>query len=57
MTTGTSIIELKDVSFSYDGSGEPAGEKALDRVSLSISEGDFVGIIGPSPASPPSPLS
>ena len=50
MTTGTSIIELKDVSFSYDGSGEPAGEKALDRVSLSISEGDFVGIIGPSGA-------
>ncbi|MEE1373308.1 MAG: energy-coupling factor transporter ATPase, partial [Parolsenella sp.] len=50
MTTGTSIIELKDVSFSYDGSGEPAGEKALDRVSLSISEGDFVGVIGPSGA-------
>lgn len=50
MTTGTSIIELKDVSFSYDGSGEPAGEKALDRVSLSIGEGDFVGVIGPSGA-------
>ena len=50
MTTGTSIIELKDVSFSYDGSVEPAGEKALDQVSLSISEGDFVGVIGPSGA-------
>ena len=50
MTTGTSIIELKDVSFSYDGSVEPAGEKALDRVSPSISEGDFVGVIGPSGA-------
>ena len=50
MTTGTSIIELKDVSFSYDGSVGPAGEKALDRVSLSISEGDFVGVIGPSGA-------
>ena len=50
MTTGKPIIELKDVSFSYDGSGEPAREKALDRVSLSISEGDFVGVIGPSGA-------
>ena len=50
MTTGTSIIELKDVSFSYDGSGEPAREKALDQVSLSICEGDFVGVIGPSGA-------
>ena len=50
MITGTSIIELKDVSFSYDGSGEPAREKALDQVSLSICEGDFVGVIGPSGA-------
>ena len=50
MTTGKPIIELKDVSFSYDGSGEPTGEKALDRVSLSIGEGDFVGVIGPSGA-------
>lgn len=50
MTTGKPIIELKDVSFSYDGSGEPAREKALDRVSLSIGEGDFVGVIGPSGA-------
>ena len=50
MTTGKPIIELKDVSFSYDGSGEPAREKALDQVSLSICEGDFVGVIGPSGA-------
>ena len=50
MTTGKPIIELKDVSFCYDGSGEPTREKALDQVSLSICEGDFVGVIGPSGA-------
>ena len=50
MTTGKPIIELKDVSFSYDGSGDPTREKALDQVSLSICEGDFVGVIGPSGA-------
>ena len=43
MTQTDPIIELRDVSFSY-GEGTRA---ALDHVSLSISEGDFVGVIGP----------
>lgn len=46
MTQTNPIIELRDVSFSY-GEGARA---ALDHVSLSISEGDFVGVIGPSGA-------
>ena len=46
MTQTNPIIELRDVSFSY-GKGARA---ALDHVSLSISEGDFVGVIGPSGA-------
>ena len=46
MTQTNPIIELRDVSFSY-GEGTRA---ALDHVSLSISEGDFVGVIGPSGA-------
>ena len=46
MTQTHPIIELRDVSFSY-GEGARA---ALDHVSLSISEGDFVGVIGPSGA-------
>lgn len=46
MTQTNPIIELRGVSFSY-GEGARA---ALDHVSLSISEGDFVGVIGPSGA-------
>ncbi|WP_307974993.1 energy-coupling factor transporter ATPase [uncultured Parolsenella sp.] len=46
MSTSTPIIELRDVSFSYD----EGREKALDSVSLSVREGDFVGVIGPSGA-------
>lgn len=37
------IIEMKDVSFSYGASSQAA----LDHVSLSIQEGEFVGVIGP----------
>ena len=40
------IIEMDDVSFSY---GSEAAH-ALDHVSLTVEEGDFVGIIGPSGA-------
>ena len=46
MTQSTPIIELRDVSFSYSESARPA----LDHVSASIAEGDFVGVIGPSGA-------
>lgn len=46
MSTSNPIIELRDVSFSYD----EGREKALDAVSLSVREGDFVGVIGPSGA-------
>ncbi|MEO8580955.1 MAG: metal ABC transporter ATP-binding protein [Patescibacteria group bacterium] len=37
-------IEVEDVSYSYDG------VKALDHVSLSIKEGEYVAIIGPNGA-------
>lgn len=41
-----SIIEVKDVTFTYSG----AQRHALERVSLAVAEGEFVGIIGPSGA-------
>jgi energy-coupling factor transport system ATP-binding protein len=40
------IIELRDVSFSYSEDARTA----LDHVSLTVNEGDFVGVIGPSGA-------
>ena len=39
------IIELKNLTFEY-GVGLPGAVKALDNVSLTIEEGDFVGLIG-----------
>lgn len=41
-----SIIEVKDVTFTYSG----AQRHTLERVSLAVAEGEFVGIIGPSGA-------
>lgn len=41
-----SIIEVKDVTFTYSG----AQRHALERVSLVVAEGEFVGVIGPSGA-------
>lgn len=41
-----SIIEVKDVTFTYSD----AQRHALERVSLAVAEGEFVGIIGPSGA-------
>ncbi len=38
------IIQVNNLHFSYDG--ESAERKALDGVSLSIREGEFVGIVG-----------
>ncbi|HUW37285.1 MAG TPA: ABC transporter ATP-binding protein [Rhodocyclaceae bacterium] len=36
------IIELTDVSFAYD-----IGPPALERVSLAVAEGEFLGLVGP----------
>lgn len=41
-----SVIEVKDVTFTYSG----AQRHALERVSLAVAEGEFVGVIGPSGA-------
>lgn len=41
-----SVIEVKDVTFTYSG----AQRHALERVSLVVAEGEFVGVIGPSGA-------
>lgn len=41
-----SIIEVKDVTFTYSG----AQRHAIERVSLAVAEGEFVGVIGPSGA-------
>lgn len=41
-----SIIEVKDVTFTHSG----AQRHALERVSLAVAEGEFVGVIGPSGA-------
>lgn len=35
------MVELRGVTFSYDG------KKALKKVSFSLKEGDFVGVVGP----------
>ena len=40
-----SIIELKDLSFTY-GIGTPFEKKAVDGVSLSLNEGEVIGLIG-----------
>lgn len=47
MTSTSTIIQLSDVSFSYAGQKDA---RALDHVSLSIAEGEFVGVLGPSGA-------
>lgn len=38
-------IEVKDLAFTYSP-GTPFAKRALDRINLSIEEGDFVGILG-----------
>ena len=47
MASTSAIIQLNDVSFSYAGEKDA---RALDNVSLSIAEGEFVGVLGPSGA-------
>lgn len=39
------LIELRDVSYSYDA-GKHARTMALSSISLSIQQGDFIGIVG-----------
>lgn len=39
------VIETKDLSYIY-GIGTPFEKKAVDKVSISIEEGEFLGIIG-----------
>ena len=41
----SNLLELKNLSFVY-GQGTPFEKKAVDNVSLSIKEGEFIGIIG-----------
>ena len=41
----SAILELKNLSFVY-GAGTPFEKKAVDDVSLSIEQGEFIGIIG-----------
>ena len=38
----TNIIQLKDIAMSFDG------EQVLSRLNLSISDGEFVTLLGPS---------
>ena len=47
MASDSAIISLDDVSFSYGSAEAP---RALDRITLSIEEGEFLGVIGPSGA-------
>ena len=47
MASDSAIISLDDVSFSY---GSAEASRALDRITLSIEEGEFLGVIGPSGA-------
>ena len=39
------IIEIKNLSYVYNP-GTPFEKRALDDVSLSIKEGEFIGLIG-----------
>lgn len=42
----TPQISIKEVDYFYDH-GLPTKEKALDRISIEIHQGDFIGLIGP----------
>ncbi len=39
-------IEVKDLTYSYEQSSKKGGQVALDKVSITIEEGEFFGIIG-----------
>lgn len=42
-----SLIQVKDVSYSYQRSGNLQGSRALDKVSLAVNRGEFVAVVGP----------
>lgn len=44
MTERKSVIEIKDLSFTYAGKGDP--EPALKNINLTIYEGEYVALIG-----------
>jgi ABC-type glutathione transport system ATPase component len=44
---GKLLLEIRDLTVEFEGPGK-AGSKALDGVSLSISEGEFIGVLGES---------
>ena len=39
------VLELKNLSFIY-GKGTPFEKRAVDKVNLSIYQGEFIGVIG-----------
>jgi ABC-type multidrug transport system fused ATPase/permease subunit len=49
LTAAPSIIELRNVSFWYDGHGHPA-PAALQNISATFERGETIGIVGPSGA-------
>jgi ABC-type multidrug transport system fused ATPase/permease subunit len=49
LTAAPSAIELRNVSFWYDGHGHPA-PAALQNISATIERGETIGIVGPSGA-------
>ena len=44
----TPVVDVRDVSLVYAGDRVSAGLRALDHVSLSVTQGSFVSLIGPS---------
>ena len=40
------FIEAIDLSFSYDGEGEEESSRALEKISLTIDEGEYIAILG-----------
>jgi ABC-type glutathione transport system ATPase component len=45
--TGEILVEIRDLTVEFEGPGK-SREKALDGVSLSIREGEFIGVLGES---------
>ena len=46
MSSGSPVVEVRELSVVYPAKDQPV--VALDRVSLSIAEGEFISLIGPS---------